>query len=115
MIDLPLSPDGEAVLTLLIVVGMFVMFVRERFPTEVISMAGGAALVLVLGLLRDEAALKPLTNPAPWTIAAMFPIMGALIRTGVPEWLTQRAEATADHRPIEHDGTAPRTVKVDFR
>ncbi len=54
-------------------------------------------------------------NTAHSTIAAMFPIMGALIRTGVPEWLTQRAEATADHRPIEHDGTAPRTVKVDFR
>lgn len=98
MINLPLSPNGEAILTLLIVVGMFVMFVRERYPTEVIAIAG-AALFLVLGILPYELALKSLTNAAPWTITAMFLIMGALVRTGVLEWLTHTAEANADHRP----------------
>src|SRR5690606_8659261 len=98
MITLPLSPDGEAILTLLIVAGMFVMFVRERFPTEVVAIAG-AALFLVLGILPYDEALKSLTNPAPWTITAMFLIMGALVRTGVLEWLTHTAEANAGHRP----------------
>ncbi len=98
MIDLPLSPDGEAILTLVIVVGMFVMFVRERYPTEVIAIAG-ASLFLVLGILPYDLGMKALTNPAPWTITAMFLIMGALVRTGTLEWLTHTAEANADHRP----------------
>ncbi|MGB7262900.1 MAG: SLC13 family permease [Albidovulum sp.] len=98
MINLPLPPNGEAFLTLAIVVGMFVMFVRERYPTEVVAI-GGAALCLALGLLPYDDGLKALTNPAPWTITAMFLIMGALVRTGTLEWLTHWAEANADHRP----------------
>ena len=99
MIDLPLSPDGEAILTLAIVVGMFVMFVRETYPTEVVAI-GGASLCLALGLLPYDLGLAAFTNPAPWTITAMFLIMGALVRTGVLEWLTQTAEANAGHRPV---------------
>jgi di/tricarboxylate transporter len=99
MIDLNLSPNTEALLTLAIVVAMFVMFVRERFPTEVIAIAGASSF-LVLGILPYDLALKSLTNPAPWTITAMFLIMGALVRTGVLEWLTHTAEASIGHRPI---------------
>ena len=62
MIDLPLSPDGEAIVTLLVVVGMFVMFVRERYPTEVVALSG-AALLLVLGLLPYDLGLAALTKP----------------------------------------------------
>ena len=99
MIALPISSDGEAILCLLIVIGMFIMFVRESYPTEVIAIAG-AALFLVLGFLPYDAGLKALTNAAPWTITAMFLIMGALVRTGVLDWLTHTAEANADHRPV---------------
>lgn len=98
MIDLPLPQDGQAILALLIVAAMFVMFVRERFPTEVIAIAGAAAC-LVLGLLPYDDALKALTNQAPWTITAMFLIMGALVRTGALDWLTRTAEASAGQRP----------------
>lgn len=99
MIDLPLSPDGKAILTLVIVALMFVMFVRERFPTEVVAIFG-AATCLALGLLPYDLALDALTNPAPWTITAMFLIMGALVRTGVLDWLTREAERHVDHRPV---------------
>ncbi|MCB2111405.1 MAG: SLC13 family permease [Defluviimonas sp.] len=98
MIHLPLSPDGHAIAMLVIVLGMFVLFVRETYPTEVVAIAG-AAICLVFGFLPYDVALKSLTNPAPWTITAMFLIMGALVRTGVLEWLTRTAEANADHRP----------------
>lgn len=98
MIDLHLPPDGEALLTLAVVVGMFVMFVRERFPTEVVAIAG-AALFIVLGILPYDDGLKALTNPAPWTITAMFLIMGALVRTGTLDWLTRTAETSVGHRP----------------
>ena len=98
MIDLQLSQNGEALVTLGIVVAMFVMFVREQFPTEVIAIAGAASF-LVLGILPYDLALKSVMNPAPWTITAMFLIMGALVRTGVLDWLTHTAEANAGHRP----------------
>ncbi|MEM9577466.1 MAG: SLC13 family permease [Pseudomonadota bacterium] len=85
-------------LTLAVVAIMFVLFVRETYPTEVVALAG-AALMLVLGVLPYDNALAVLSNPAPWTIAAMFIVMGALVRTGALEVLTQAAEKQAKVRP----------------
>jgi di/tricarboxylate transporter len=92
------SQMGEAVLTLTVVAIMFILFVREAYPTEVVAI-GGAAAMLVLGLLPYDDALKVLSNPAPWTIAAMFIVMGALVRTGALDWFTQIAERHAEARP----------------
>ena len=93
-----LGPNTEAYLTLAVVVAMFAMFVREDYPTEVVAIAGVSAL-LVLGLLPYEMALLVLSNPAPWTIAAMFLVMGALVRTGALAAFTSFAEARAETRP----------------
>ncbi|MCG6901219.1 MAG: SLC13 family permease [Rhodobacter sp.] len=93
-----LSETGEAALTLAVVAVMFVLFLRERYPTEVVAIAG-AATMLVLGLLPYEAALSVLSNPAPWTIAAMFIVMGALVRTGALDRFTSFAESHAATRP----------------
>ncbi|MEM1352503.1 MAG: SLC13 family permease, partial [Pseudomonadota bacterium] len=68
-------------MTLAVVVIIFVLFVRETFPTEVVALAG-AALMLATGMLPYETAVNVLSNSAPWTIAAMFIVMGALVRTG---------------------------------
>ena len=76
-----LSPTMQGVLTLGVVAVMFVLFVRESFPAEVVAIAGAAAL-LAAGFLPYDAALSVLSNPALWTIAAMFIVMGALVRTG---------------------------------
>ncbi len=99
MIDLGFSASTEAVLALCIVVVMFVLFVRERYPAEVIAIAA-AALFLVLGILPYERALTVLSNPAPWTITAMFLIVGALVRTGALDYLTRLAESNIDSRPL---------------
>ncbi len=93
-----LSPDVQAITALLVVVAMFALFLRESFPTEVVAI-GGAAFMLLTGILPYEDALAVLSNPAPWTIAAMFIIMGALVRTGALAWFTQKAEAQAGTRP----------------
>lgn len=93
-----LSPTGAAILTLTVVVIMFILFLRERYPTEVVAISG-AALMLGLGLLPYEDALQVLSNPAPWTIAAMFIVMGALVRTGALEAFTKGAERQAETRP----------------
>jgi di/tricarboxylate transporter len=92
------DPQFRAFAALTIVALMFLLFVREQYPTEVVAIAGASAM-LVTGLLPYEDALHVLSNPAPWTIAAMFIVMGALVRTGALEWFTGLAEAQADARP----------------
>ncbi|AHM02759.1 TrkA domain protein [Roseibacterium elongatum DSM 19469] len=98
MLDLNLSQTGEGVLALVVLLVMFGLFLREVWPTEVVAL-GGVAGLLTLGLLPYDAALEVLANPAPWTIAAMFIIMGALVRTGSLDRLTKFAEANAGRRP----------------
>jgi di/tricarboxylate transporter len=93
-----LSPTMQGVLTLGVVAVMFVLFVRESFPAEVVAIAGAAAL-LAAGFLPYDAALSVLSNPAPWTIAAMFIVMGALVRTGALASFTHLAEAKAKTQP----------------
>ncbi|MDI3335507.1 SLC13 family permease [Defluviimonas aestuarii] len=92
------SQNGDALLTLAVVVVMFALFVRESYPPEVTAI-GGAAALLALGVLPYDEALHVLSNPAPWTIAAMFIVMGALVRTGALEWFTRLAESQADTNP----------------
>ncbi len=95
---LAFSQTTQAVITLLVVAGMFLLFLREVLPTEVVALAG-AAVLLALGILPYDDALRVLSNPAPWTIAAMFIVMGALVRTGALNWFTIIAERNADKRP----------------
>ena len=94
-----LSQTGNAVVTLMVVFIMFVLFLRESFPTEVVAIAG-VAVLLALGALPYDKALSVLSNPAPWTIAAMFIIMGALVRTGALEAFTGYADRTAQNNPV---------------
>ncbi len=95
---LQLSDTGSAILSLAIVAGMFALFLRETFPTEVVAITG-VSLMLVTGVLPYEAALPVLANPAPWTIAAMFIIMGALVRTGALDAFTSLAQRQASVNP----------------
>lgn len=93
-----LSQTGSAIVTLIIVFLMFVAFLREVWPTEVVAITG-VALMLLTGVLPYEAALPVLANPAPWTIAAMFIIMGALVRTGALAAFTAVAKKQAQVNP----------------
>lgn len=93
-----MTQNGQAVLTLFVVLAMFVLFIREVYPTEVVAMTG-AAVLLGLGVLPYDAALDVLSNPAPWTIAAMFIVMGALVRTGALDAFTAMADRKAKTNP----------------
>ncbi|MEO9826234.1 MAG: SLC13 family permease [Paracoccaceae bacterium] len=95
---LNLSADARALLTLGVVAIMFVLFLRESYPPEVTAFAGAATL-LATGVLPYDVAVNVLSNPAPWTIAAMFIVMGALVRTGGLAWFTRMAESKADTNP----------------
>ncbi len=93
-----ISQTGQAALALTVVVVMFILFVKEAFPTEVVALAG-AAVLLVSGVLPYADAQAVLQNSAPWTIAAMFIVMGALVRTGALDVLTRTAERAARTHP----------------
>ncbi len=95
---LNISPDLGAYLALGVMLVMFALFVSEAYPTEVVAI-GGVAVLLALGLLPYEDALSVLSNPAPWTIAAMFLVMGALVRTGALEAFTNYAQKGAATHP----------------
>ena len=97
LFDLP--PGTDAIIALVVVALMFVAFLREIWATEVVAMTG-VAVLLVTGVLPYEAGLAVLSNPAPWTIACMFLVMGALVRTGALDWFTKAAEGQAENRPV---------------
>jgi Na+/H+ antiporter NhaD/arsenite permease-like protein len=95
-----ISSDIAAWVSIGIVLAMFALFITEIFPTEVVAISG-VALMLVLGLLPYDMALTVLSNPAPWTIAGMFIVMGALVRTGALESFIAAAECRATNNPYQ--------------
>jgi len=90
-----------AILSLLTVAAMFVLFIRESYPTEVVALSG-AAFMLVSGVLPVEDLLAVFSNPAPWTVGAMFILSGALVRTGALNALSGVV--------TKHAGARPKTV-----
>ena len=90
--------QADAIVALLVVLGMFAAFIREDFPAEVVAL-GGVSVMLLAGVLPYERGLAMLSNPAPWTIAAMFVVMGALVRTGALDWFISRTEVLARRKP----------------
>ncbi|WP_394349813.1 SLC13 family permease [Roseivivax sediminis] len=93
-----LGQNTDALIAIAVIVVMFGFFVSEIYPTEVVAL-GGVATLLATGVLPYEAGLDVLANPAPWTIAAMFLVMGALVRTGSLEAVTSVAQSGAEKRP----------------
>ncbi|MEM7440048.1 MAG: SLC13 family permease [Pseudomonadota bacterium] len=92
-------PAGTApILALAIVAVMFVLFVREVYPTEVVAI-GGVAVLLLGGVLPYDRAIAVFSNPAPWTIGAMFILSGALVRTGTLSSLTNWITTVGATRP----------------
>jgi di/tricarboxylate transporter len=98
MESLSLGDTCQALLALSVVAIMFVLFLCESLPTEVVAILG-VALLLVNGSSLYAAALEVLSNPAPWTIAAIFLVMGALMRTGSLVAFTKLADRAARYSP----------------
>ncbi len=92
------SELAPALLTLAVVAMMFVLFAKESYPTEVVALAG-VSILLVTGILPADRVLDVFTNPAPWTIAAMFILSGGLVRTGALKSLTDYVTSRAVEQP----------------
>ncbi|GGE07720.1 Di-and tricarboxylate transporter [Gemmobacter megaterium] len=99
MFGIELSQTVQALIAIGIVIAMLVMFIRETYPVEVVAI-GGAVAMLVTGVLPQAEGLKVFANQAPWTIAALFIVVGALVRTGGLDWVSRKASASIERRPV---------------
>ncbi|WP_172292275.1 SLC13 family permease [Pseudoruegeria sp. HB172150] len=90
----------EAFVALALLGLIFAAFVAELYPPEVTATAG-AALFILLGLVPAGDVADAFSNAAPLTIAAMFVISGALVRTGLLDALAQLIVSRAEDYPIQ--------------
>ena len=59
----------------------------------------GAAVLVVAGIVPSDSVLKVFSNPAPWTIAAMFIVSGGLVRTGLMNSFARIVSRRAAQQP----------------
>lgn len=74
--------EGRTFISIAILVAVFTGFLLEKLPPSAVA-TGGAVAFLLAGYISTDEALEVFSNPAPITIAAMFTLSGALVRTGV--------------------------------
>ncbi|RJK98521.1 SLC13 family permease [Paracoccus aestuarii] len=99
MFGFALTGTTSALVTIVIIIAMLTLFIRETYPPEVTAIIGAVAL-LSLGILDPGQIGGVLSNSAPWTIAFMFIIVGGLVRTGALDWIGQHAAAHAGAHPV---------------
>lgn len=88
----------SAFIAIALVVAVFIAFLFEVYPPEVTAAAGASAFLL-LGIIDTSAVLGAFSNSAPITIAAMFVISAALLRTGVLEAISRTVVKMAEKSP----------------
>ena len=86
-------------LGLALLVAMMAGFLIEKVPPAVTA-AIAAAFCIAAGYLDKEEALAAFSNSAPVTIAALFVLSGALVRTGLLSYVAGATVKLAEERPI---------------
>ncbi|SES41375.1 TrkA-C domain-containing protein [Tranquillimonas rosea] len=94
-----LTGIDESLIALVLLALLFVAFALEKYPPDVTA-AGAAGLFIVLGLVPTDEVMAVFSNSAPITIAAMFVVSGALVRTGVLDALANLVIGRAQSRPV---------------
>jgi di/tricarboxylate transporter len=86
-----MAPDGmtgEIALTLAVTAGALLLFIWNRLRMDVVGVTVMATL-MVTGLVTPREGISGFANEAMITVAAMFVLSGALIRTGVIDILAR--------------------------
>jgi di/tricarboxylate transporter len=86
-------------IVLALVAVVFLGFVRERMPADVVALSA-VGVLLATGILTSEDVLGVFSNAAPITIGAMFVLSAALERTGVIDSLGRLVVRLAPRSPI---------------
>ncbi|MDF1861260.1 MAG: SLC13 family permease [Verrucomicrobiales bacterium] len=88
----------QQIVTVIVVVAVFVVLVREWISPDLAAMGAFLSLVLI-GVLSPGQALGVFGSSAPITVAAMFIMSAVLERTGLIELLAGRFETLAGASP----------------
>ncbi|GAA0588444.1 SLC13 family permease [Caenispirillum bisanense] len=91
-------PDPSALFVLALLGAVFIAFVSERFPPDSVVL-GAVAALLATGILSAGEMLAVFSNSAPITVAAMFILSGALMRTGAIEAFGEAVSSIAKRQP----------------
>jgi len=89
---------SDATLAIGILISMSIGFIVDRWAPAVIALIGAAAF-LCLGLVSTEEAVAAMANQATLTIACMFVLSSALVRTGMLEDLAGTTLRLSEDRP----------------
>lgn len=92
-----IGASSPAVMGILLVL-LFLAFALELAAPEVIALIL-VAVLLVLGVVATDDVLASMSNPAPLTIACMFIISSAMVRTGALDFLAARITGIGKKRP----------------
>lgn len=80
----------QTIVVFALLVGVFIAFIREWVPPDIVALTT-AAILLLTGVLGTDEVLAVFSNNAVATVAAMFVLSAALERTGVVEALGNAA------------------------
>lgn len=77
----------DAIITLIIILGAVVLFATEVISIDLVALLIIIALVLT-GIITPEQGVSGFSNPATITVAFMFVISAALLKTGALQYVT---------------------------
>ena len=90
---------AEAWLTLAVIVGTVVVLAREIFAPAV-TVFGAVVILLLLGVIDDEAALSGFANEAPFVVGALLVLARAVDVSGILEPVVARLFGNSTGRPL---------------
>lgn len=102
---------SPAILTLLITIGAVILFVTEWLSVDVVAMLLIVALVLT-GVITVEEGLAGFSNEATLTVAFMFVLSAALLKTGALQQIAQRMAGGFRAHPLRATFTMMLLVAV---
>ena len=91
--------DFNQIVVCLLLVLVFVAFVKEWFSPDLVAM-GAFVLLIGIGILDEKSALLVFSNPAPIIVSCMFVLSAALERTGTIEALGEWFEKLAGRKEL---------------
>ena len=81
--------SGQAWFTLAVVLAVIALLVSERFSPPLVLL-GAITLLLAAGVVDADEALSGFSNPAPFTVAALYVLAAAAEKTRVLDRVTER-------------------------
>lgn len=91
--------DFNQIVVCLLLILVFVAFVKEWFSPDLVAM-GAFVLLIGIGILDEKSALSVFSNPAPIIVSCMFVLSAALERTGTIEALGEWFEKLAGRKEL---------------